>query len=292
MEPFTVESRDGLELHGYLTFPPGLDRRDLPAVLVPHGGPWTRDGWGYDAEAQWLANRGYVCIQVNFRGSAGYGKTFLNAGNREWGGRMHDDLLDAVGWVVAQGWVDPARIGIYGGSYGGYAALIGVAFTPELFACAIAAAAPVNLNTLIESFPPYWAPIIAQAKARIGDPDTEPEFLWSRSPLSRVDDIRSPLLLAQGANDVRVKTTESEQIVAALTQRGIPHQYLLIEGEGHGFVKPANRLRFYRAAEIFLAQHLGGRAEETPDDDPPRTPDPAVPNNHSPDMTVVDLAPL
>jgi dipeptidyl aminopeptidase/acylaminoacyl peptidase len=262
MEPFSFTSRDGLTIHGYATFPPEAERTGLPMVLNVHGGPWARDAWGYDPEAQWLANRGYLCVQVNFRGSTGYGKAFVNAGDREWGGRMQDDLVDAVAFAVGQGWADPARVAIYGGSYGGYAALAGATFTPDLFRCAVDIVGPSNLKTLIETIPPYWAPMVAQFHRRVGDPAVDAEFLWSRSPLSRVSSIRIPLLIAQGANDPRVKQAESEQIVAALRAAGIDHEYLLFPDEGHGFAKPENRLRFYAAAERFLARHLGGRAEE------------------------------
>ena len=262
MEPFSFTARDGLTVHGYVTFPPEGGRAGLPAVLDVHGGPWARDNWGFNPEAQWLANRGYLCVQVNFRGSTGYGKAFINAGDREWGGRMHDDLVDAVGFITGQGWADPARVAIYGGSYGGYAALVGASFTPDLFSCAVDIVGPSNLKTLIETIPPYWAPLIAQYHRRVGDPATDADFLWSRSPLSRVHDIRIPLLIAQGANDPRVKQAESEQIVAALREAGIEHEYLLFPDEGHGFAKPENRLRFYAAAEKFLARHLGGRSEE------------------------------
>jgi len=262
MEPFSFTSRDGLTVHGYATFPPGAGRSGLPTVLNVHGGPWARDAWGFDPEAQWLANRGYLCLQVNYRGSTGYGKAFVNAGDREWGGRMQDDLTDAVAFATGQGWADPARVAIYGGSYGGYAALAGATFTPDLFCCAVDIVGPSNLKTLIETIPPYWAPMIAQFHRRVGDPATDADFLWSRSPLSRVHDIRIPLLIAQGANDPRVKQDESEQIVAALTEAGIDHEYLLFPDEGHGFAKPENRLRFYAAAEKFLARHLGGQAED------------------------------
>ncbi len=262
MEPFSFTARDGLTIHGYATFPPGAGRTGLPMVLNVHGGPWARDAWGFNPEAQWLANRGYLCVQVNFRGSTGYGKAFVNVGDREWGGRMHDDLVDAVAYVTGQGWADPAMVAIYGGSYGGYAALAGAAFTPELFRCAVDIVGPSNLKTLIETIPPYWAPMISLFHRRVGDPAKDADFLWSRSPLSRADNISIPLLIAQGANDPRVKQAESEQIVAALKAAGIDHEYLLFPDEGHGFAKPENRLRFYAAAERFLARHLGGRAEE------------------------------
>jgi dipeptidyl aminopeptidase/acylaminoacyl peptidase len=262
MEPFSFTARDGLEIHGYVTFPPGQGRSSLPAVVDVHGGPQVRDSWGYNPEAQWFANRGYLCVQVNYRGSTGYGKAFVAAGDREWGGKMHDDLIDAVSHVVGQGWADPSRVAIYGGSYGGYAALVGAAFTPDVFCCAVDIVGPSNLKTLLETIPPYWAPMIAQLYRRVGNPETDAEFLWSRSPLSRARDIRIPLLIAQGANDPRVKQAESEQIVAALTEAGIEHEYLLFPDEGHGFAKPENRIKFYTAAERFLARYLGGRYEE------------------------------
>jgi dipeptidyl aminopeptidase/acylaminoacyl peptidase len=262
MEPFAFTARDGLTVHGYVTFPPDGARTGLPTVLNVHGGPWARDAWGYDPEAQWLANRGYVCLQVNFRGSTGYGKGFVNAGDREWGAKMQDDLTDAVAHAVAAGWSDQERVAIYGGSYGGYAALAGATFTPEVYCCAVDIVGPSNLKTLIETVPPYWAPMIAQFHRRVGDPEKDVEFLWSRSPLSRADKISIPLLIAQGANDPRVKQAESEQIVAAMTEAGIEHEYLLFPDEGHGFAKPENRMIFYAAAEKFLARYLGGRTEE------------------------------
>jgi dipeptidyl aminopeptidase/acylaminoacyl peptidase len=265
MEPFSFPARDGLTIRGYLTFPLGADRSGLPAVLCVHGGPWARDTWGFDQRAQWLANRGYLCVQVNYRGSTGYGKAFVNAADREWGGKMHDDLVDAVAFVTGTGWADPARVAIFGGSYGGYAALAGAAFTPEVFCCAVDICGPSNLKTLIEAFPPYWTPDVARFHRRVGDPEKDAEFLWSRSPLSRASDIRIPLLIAQGANDPRVKQAESEQIVAALEQAGVEHEYLLFPDEGHGLAKPENRLRFSAAAERFLARHLGGRAEQDAD---------------------------
>ena len=262
MVPFSFKARDGLVIHGYATLPPEGGKVGLPTVLDVHGGPWARDEWGFDPEAQWLANRGYLCLQVNYRGSTGYGKAFVNAGDREWGAKMQDDLTDAVGHAIAQGWSDPKRIAIYGGSYGGYAALAGATFTPDLYCCAVDIVGPSNLKTLIETVPPYWAPMIAQFHRRVGDPAKDVEFLWSRSPLSRADQISIPLLIAQGANDPRVKQAESEQIVAAMKEAGIEHEYMLFPDEGHGFAKPENRMRFYAAAEKFLARHLGGRAED------------------------------
>jgi dipeptidyl aminopeptidase/acylaminoacyl peptidase len=262
MEPFTYQARDGLTIHGYATFPADGPRTGLPAVLNVHGGPWARDVWGYDPNAQWLANRGYLCLQVNFRGSTGYGQAFVNAGDREWGAKMQDDLTDAVAFAVAQGWADPARVAIFGGSYGGYAALAGAAFTPDVYRCAVDIVGPSNLKTLIETIPPYWQPLIAQFHRRVGDPAKDEEFLWSRSPLSRAEQISIPLLIAQGANDPRVKQAESEQIVAALRAANISCEYMLFPDEGHGFAKPENRMVFYAAAEKFLARYLGGRAED------------------------------
>ncbi|HZQ87561.1 MAG TPA: S9 family peptidase [Acidimicrobiales bacterium] len=259
MEAFEFTARDGLVVHGYVSFPPGEEHSNLPTVLNVHGGPWARDTWGFNPEAQWFANRGYACVQVNYRGSTGYGKEFVNAGNREWGAKMHDDLIDAVEFIVKQGWADRDRIAIYGGSYGGYAALVGATFTPDVFCCAVDIVGPSNIKTLIESIPPYWAPLVVQFHTRVGNPETEEEFLWSRSPLSKVDQIRIPMLIAQGANDPRVKQAESEQIVAAMKANGIDHEYMLFPDEGHGFAKPENRMKFYAAAEHFLAQHLGGR---------------------------------
>jgi dipeptidyl aminopeptidase/acylaminoacyl peptidase len=261
MQPISFTSRDGLAIHGYLTLPVGVEPKNLPMVLNVHGGPWGRDGWGLNSEAQWCANRGYACLQVNFRGSAGYGKKFLNAGNREWGAKMHDDLIDAVNWAIKQGYADPKRVAIYGGSYGGYAALAGAAFTPEVFACAVDIVGPSNIVTLIKSIPPYWAPLRKMFDVRVGNVDTEEEFLKSRSPLFKADQIKIPMLIAQGANDPRVKQAESEQIVEALRKAGKPVEYMLFPDEGHGFARPENRLKFYGAAEAFLAKYLGGRAE-------------------------------
>lgn len=262
MQPIAYTSRDGLTIHGYLTLPPGSDGQNLPLVLNVHGGPWSRDAWGYRPDAQWFANRGYACLQVNYRGSTGYGKHFMNAGNKEWGAKMHDDLVDAVQWAVEQGIADPSKVAIFGGSYGGYAALVGATFTPDLFCCAVDIVGPSNIVTLIQTIPPYWAPIIAVFHQRVGNPVTEEEFLKSRSPLFKVDQIRIPILIGQGANDPRVKQAESEQIVEAMRSKGIPYEYMLFPDEGHGFAKPENRLKFFAAAERFLAKYLGGRYEE------------------------------
>lgn len=262
MEPITFTARDGLTIHGYLTLPEGRGKTNLPLVLNVHGGPWARDGWGFRPEAQWLANRGYACLQVNYRGSTGYGKDFLNAGNKEWGRNMHNDLVDAVQWAIQQGIADPRKVAIYGGSYGGYAALAGATFTPDLFCCAVDIVGPSNLITLIKTIPPYWSTFLATFHTRVGNPDTEEEFLKSRSPLFKADQIKIPLLIAQGANDPRVKQAESEQIVEAMKSKGINYEYMLFPDEGHGFAKPENRIKFYAAAEKFLAKHLGGRYEE------------------------------
>lgn len=261
MQPVTFTARDGLTVHGYLSLPLGARNKNLPMVLNVHGGPWARNTWGYMAEAQWLANRGYACFQVNYRGSTGYGKDFLNAGDREWGRNMHNDLVDAVNWAIEQGIADPGKVAIYGGSYGGYAALVGATFTPDLFCCAVDIVGPSNLVTLIKTIPPYWSTFLATFHKRVGNPDTEEEFLQSRSPLFKVDQIKIPMLIAQGANDPRVKQAESEQIIAAMKSKGIDYEYMLFPDEGHGFAKPENRLKFYAAAEKFLAQHLGGRYE-------------------------------
>lgn len=265
MRPVTITSRDGLALHSYLTLPSGVDPVGLPAVLVVHGGPWARDAWGYDPEAQLLANRGYAVLQVNYRGSSGFGKAFMHAAEREFAGKMHDDLLDGVDWLVSEGIADPARIAIYGGSYGGYAALVGASFTPDVFAAAISVVGPSSLVTLIRSFPAYWRPLLAGSWFRyVGDPDDPEQLadLEARSPMTRVDDITAPLLVIQGANDPRVTKPESDQIVAALRARGVEVEYIVKDDEGHGFVRPENRMDVYRAVERFLARHIGGRAED------------------------------
>ena len=270
MHPVIVRARDGLELVSYLSLPVPLDpegqgrpEHPLPMVLLVHGGPWARDDWGYDPMHQWLADRGYAVLSVNYRGSTGFGKAFINRANREWAAAMHDDLIDAVDWAVAEGIADRGRVAIMGGSYGGYATLVGLTFTPDRFACGVDIVGPSNLVTLLENPPPYWAPMMPLLKVRVGDYTTDEgrALLESRSPLSFADRIRSPLLIGQGRQDPRVKQAESDQIVEALTAKGIPVVYMLFTEEGHGFAKPENRTAFYAVAEAFLAAHLGGRAE-------------------------------
>ncbi len=264
MQPITFQARDHMTLYGYLTLPAGREPRRLPTILLVHGGPWTRDSWGLQPTVQWLANRGYAVLQINYRGSTGYGKAYLNAGNREWANKMHTDLLDGKEWLVRQGYADPQKVAIFGGSYGGYATLVGLTFTPDAFCCGVDIVGPSNLFTLLKTLPPYWGPLKAIMDLRVGKLD-EVEFLKSRSPLFKADQIKKPLLIAQGANDPRVKQAESDQIVAAMREKKLPVEYLLFNDEGHGFARPENRLKFYAAAENFLAQYLGGRQE------PPKT---------------------
>jgi len=263
MSPVVIPARDGLELNGYLTLPRGIPPKALPLVLQVHGGPWGRDRWGFDPQVQMLANRGYAVLQVNFRASTGYGKKFLNAGNREWGKKMQDDLTDAVTWAVKQGTADPKRVAILGGSYGGYAALAGAAFTPDVYRCAVPIVGPSSLFTLLRSIPPYWKPLQTLFFQRVGNPDdpADEKLLRQASPLYSADKIRIPLLVGQGANDPRVKQAESEQIVAAVEKNGGRAVYVLYPDEGHGFQRPENRMDFFARADGFLAECLGGRAE-------------------------------
>ncbi len=270
MHPVDIKARDGLNLVSYLSLPLGADsdkdgkpEKASPMVLLVHGGPWARDTWGFNPMAQWLANRGYAVLMVNFRGSTGFGKGHLNAGNLEWAGKMHDDLVDAVKWAVGQKVADPSRVCIMGGSYGGYATLVGLTFTPDLFACGVDIVGPSNLNTLLGSIPAYWQPEIEQMCKRVGDYRTKEgeAFLNSRSPLTMVDKISKPLLIGQGANDPRVKQAEADQIVAAMTAKHIPVTYVLYPDEGHGFARPPNRISFFAVTEAFLSKHLGGRFE-------------------------------
>ncbi|AKT42945.1 S9 family peptidase [Chondromyces crocatus] len=267
MTPVVIKARDGLELVSYLSLPPDADpdadgkpTQTLPLVLLVHGGPWARDSWGLNPMHQWLTNRGYAVLSVNYRGSTGFGKKFVNAGDKEWAAKMHDDLLDAVKWAVDGKITTEKEVAIMGGSYGGYATLVGLTYTPDTFACGVDIVGPSNLVTLLESIPPYWVPIQEQFAKRVGDlrtPDGK-ELLLSRSPLLKADAIKKPLLIGQGANDPRVKQAESDQIVKAMQDKKLPVTYVLYPDEGHGFARPENRLSFNAVAETFLAQCLGG----------------------------------
>lgn len=270
MHPVEIASRDGLTLPCYLTLPPGSDPAGngkpdapVPMVLLVHGGPWARDTYGFNGVHQLLANRGYGVLSVNFRGSTGFGKAFLNAANKQWGLTMHDDLIDAVDWAIAHGIAAREKVAIMGGSYGGYATLAGLTFTPDVFACGVDIVGPSNLETLLETIPPYWAPLVKTFHERMGDPRTEEgrALLRAASPLYKADKIIKPLLIAQGANDPRVKQSESDQIVGAMKAAGIPVTYVLYPDEGHGFARPENNISFYAIAENFLAECMGGRAE-------------------------------
>ncbi|TKS55137.1 S9 family peptidase [Luteimonas yindakuii] len=275
MWPQELTSRDGRTLVSYLTLPAHADAdndgkadQPVPMVLLVHGGPWARDVYGYSSYDQWLANRGYAVLSVNFRGSTGFGKEFTNAGDGEWAAKMHDDLIDAVQWAVAEGVTTEDKVAIMGGSYGGYATLVGLTFTPDTFACGVDIVGPANLNTLLSTVPPYWASFYQQLVRRMGDPETEAGKAWltERSPLSRVDAISKPLLIGQGANDPRVKQDESDQIVNAMTAKDIPVTYVLFPDEGHGFARPENNKAFNAVAEGFLSQCLGGRAQSIGND--------------------------
>lgn len=275
MRPLEIRSRDGLTLVSYLTLPKGSDSngdgrpdRPLPLVLNVHGGPWARDAYGFDAEHQWLANRGYAVLSVNYRGSTGFGKAFINAGNLEWAAKMHDDLIDAVDHAVREKITTADSVAIYGGSYGGYATLVGLTFTPERFACGVDIVGPSNLATLLASIPPYWKAFFEQLAQRVGDPRTEAgrKLLAERSPLTHVGAIEKPLLIMQGANDPRVKQAESDQIVAAMKAKNLPVTYVLYADEGHGFARPQNRTSAYAISEGFLSKCLGGRFEPVGDD--------------------------
>lgn len=265
MKPVEVRARDGLALVSYLTLPPGAGQGGgpVPMVLDVHGGPWARDSYGFNPEHQWLANRGYAVLSVNYRGSTGFGKKFINAGDHEWARNMHNDLLDAVDWAVREKITQPGQVAIQGGSYGGYATLVGLTFTPDRFACGVDIVGPSNLLTLLNSIPPYWKSFFEDMVRRIGDPRTDEgrELLKQRSPLTFADRISKPLLIAQGANDPRVKQAEADQIVNAMRARHLPVTYVLYPDEGHGFARPQNRLSFYAIAEGFLAKCMGGRAE-------------------------------
>lgn len=259
MRPITFKSRDNLDIHGYLTLPVGIASKDLPLVVIPHGGPSDRDTWGFDSEAQFLANRGIAVLQVNFRGSTGYGKKFWQAGFKQWGRKMQDDITDGVLWAVSQGIADSKRLAIYGGSYGGYSALAGATFTPDLYACAVSYVGPSNLFTLLESIPPYWEPYREMQYEEIGDPSSDKQLLHDVSPVFHANNIKIPLFVAQGANDPRVNKTESDQIVEAVRKTGNEVVYMVKDNEGHGFQNEENRFDFYRELEAFFKKYLKSR---------------------------------
>jgi dipeptidyl aminopeptidase/acylaminoacyl peptidase len=256
MKPIEYTSRDGLTIHGYLTVPLGREPRNLPVVINPHGGPWYRDSWGYDPEVQFLANRGYAVLQMNFRGSTGYGRKFWEASFKQWGKKMQDDITDGVQWLIKQGIADPKRVAIYGGSYGGYATLAGVTFTPDLYAAAVDYVGPSNMFTFMKTIPPYWKPYLDEFYEMVGDPVKDKELLESESPVMHVDKIKTPLFVAQGAQDPRVNKAESDQMVASLKKRGVTVEYMVKDNEGHGFHNEENKFDFYGAMERFLDQHL------------------------------------
>ncbi len=259
MHAVTYTSRDGLTIEAYLTLPNGLtpdEAQGLPVVVNPHGGPWVRDCWGYSSEVQFLSNRGYAVLQMNFRGSTGYGRKFLEASYKQWGLSMQDDITDGVKWLIGQGIADPKRVAIYGGSYGGYAVLAGLAFTPDLYACGIDYVGVSNLFTFMNTIPPYWRPMLEMMYEQVGNPETDREQLAATSPALHADKIKAPLFIAQGANDPRVNKAESDQMVEALRRRGVEVEYMVKDNEGHGFHNQENRFDFYRAMERFLAKHL------------------------------------
>ncbi|SDY93459.1 Dipeptidyl aminopeptidase/acylaminoacyl peptidase [Collimonas sp. OK242] len=256
MKPVQYKARDGLLINGYLTLPLGKDPKNLPVIVNPHGGPWVRDVWGYNPEVQLLANRGYAVLQMNYRGSTGYGREFWEASFKQWGKTMQDDITDGVQWLVQQGIADPKRVAIYGGSYGGYATLAGVAFTPDLYAAAVDYVGVSNMFTFMKTIPPYWKPFLDQMHEMVGDPVKDKDLLTAVSPALHTDRIKTPLFVAQGANDPRVNKAESEQIVESLRKRGVPVEYMVKDNEGHGFHNEENRFDFYTAMEGFLAKHL------------------------------------
>jgi len=256
MKPISFTSRDGLLINGYLTLPVGVDPKNLPVVINPHGGPWARDGWGFNPEVQFLANRGYAVLQLNFRGSTGYGKQFMEASFKQWGRNMQNDITDGVNWLIKDGVADPKRVAIYGASYGGYATLAGITFTPDLYACAVDYVGVSNLLSFMKTIPPYWKPYLEMMYEMVGNPNTELELLKAASPVFHVDKIKSPLFVAQGAKDPRVNIEESNQIVEALKKRGVDVEYMVKENEGHGFSNEENQFAFYKAMEKFLKKHM------------------------------------
>ena len=259
MKPIEFESRDGLKIHGYLTLPRGAEPKSLPIVVNPHGGPWHRDAWGFNPEVQFLANRGYAVLQINFRGSTGYGRDFWEISFKQWGKTMQDDVTDGAMRLIKQGIADERKIAIYGGSYGGYAVLAGLAFTPDLYACGVDYVGVSNLFTFMKSIPPYWEPYLEMIYEMVGNPEKDKELMESASPVFHADKIKAPLLIAQGANDPRVAKSESDQIVEALKRKNIDVPYIVKDNEGHGFHNEENKFEFYRAMEDFLKTHLGGR---------------------------------
>lgn len=261
MTPIQYTSRDGLTINGYLSLPKGVEAKNLPVVINPHGGPWARDSWGFNPEIQFLNNRGYAVLQMNFRGSTGFGRAFWEASFKKWGREMQNDITDGVKWLVNQGIADPKRVAIYGASYGGYATLAGITLTPELYTCAVDYVGVSNMFTFMGTIPPYWKPYLEMMTEMVGDPVADSVMLAEVSPVYHVDKIQCPLFIAQGANDPRVKKSESDQIVEALKNRGIEVQYMVKDNEGHGFRNEENQFDFYGAMEKFLAQHLGGRDE-------------------------------
>ena len=259
MHPVCYTTRDGLQIEAYLTLPDGLTpdtAKQLPVVVNPHGGPWARDCWGYSSEVQFLSNRGYAVFQMNFRGSTGYGRHFLEASYKQWGLKMQDDITDGVKWLIEQGIANPKRIAIYGGSYGGYATLAGLTFTPDLYACGIDYVGVSNLFTFMQTIPPYWRPMLEMMYEQVGHPEHDADQLAATSPALHADKIKVPLFVAQGANDPRVNKAESDQMVEALRQRGVVVEYMVKDNEGHGFHNQENRFDFYRAMERFLKAHL------------------------------------
>jgi dipeptidyl aminopeptidase/acylaminoacyl peptidase len=259
MKPITFKASDGIAINGYLTLPLGVDPKNLPMVVNPHGGPWARDEWGWNPEVQFLANRGYAVLQINYRGSTGYGRKFWELGFKQWGKTMQNDITDGVNWLVKEGIADPKRIGIYGGSYGGYATLAGLAFTPDLYACGVDYVGVSNLFTFMKTVPPYWKPFMQMMYEMVGDPQKDSVLLRDASPLFHVDKIKAPLFIAQGAKDPRVNKAESDQMVEALKKRGVKIEYMVKDNEGHGFQNEENQFDFYGAMEIFLAKNIGGR---------------------------------
>ncbi|AHC46603.1 S9 family peptidase [Achromobacter xylosoxidans] len=256
VQPISYQSRDGLTIHGYLTLPAGRDPKNLACIVNPHGGPWARDGWGYNPEVQFLANRGFCVLQMNFRGSTGYGRAFWEASFGQWGLKMQDDITDGVQWLVKQGIADPKRIGIYGASYGGYATLAGVTFTPDLYAAAVDYVGVSNLFTFMKSIPPYWKPMLDKMQDMVGDPVRDKDRLAATSPALHADRIKTPLFIAQGAKDPRVNKDESDQMVKALKARGVEVEYMVKDNEGHGFHNDENKFEFYAAMEKFFIEHL------------------------------------